>query len=179
MNVPARLQAYLKQRQVEHQVVPHRKVFTAYDLGQTLRVKLEEIAKTLLVKADKQYHLVVLRASDRLDLKKLQKLLVAKKVTIAREQDMAREMKVKPGALTPFGGSHKLPVVVERGLLKAQRALFGSGSFEHAIKMKVKDFLKIESPTLGSFGQKSGLRLQVKTQPVKPSKPSRSKPRPR
>lgn len=166
MKIPAKISQYLKSKQVDHEVVEHRKVFTAYDLGQTLKAKLEEIAKTLLVKADKQYHLIVLRASDRLDLKKLQKVLGAKKVTIAREQDMAREMKVKPGALTPFGGAHKLPVVLERGLLKTKQALFGSGSFEHAVRMKVKDFVKAEQPILGIFGKRSGLKLQVASKPA-------------
>jgi len=173
MSIPAKIATYLKAQKVKHDVVPHRTVFTAYDLGQTLKAKLEEIAKTLLVKADASYHLVVLRASDRLDLGKLKTMLGAKKITIAREQDMAREMKVKPGALTPFGGAHRLPVVVERGLLKARQALFGSGSFEHAIRMKVKDFISIESPKLGSFGLRSGLKLQMKPQAAKrKSKPA-------
>ena len=163
MKIPTKISTYLNQQKVDHEFIPHRTVFTAYDLGQTLKVKLDEIAKTLLIKADKDYHLIVLRASDRLDLKKLQKLLAVKKVSIAREQDMAREMNVKPGALTPFGGAHKLPVVLERGLLKAKQALFGSGSFEHSIRMKVKDFVTTESPRLGVFGMKSGLKLQVKT----------------
>lgn len=162
MNIPAKVVAYLKKAKVSHDVVPHKTVFTAYDLGQTLKTKLEEIAKTLLVKADQTYHLVVLRAADRLDLKKLKTVLGAKKVTIAREQDMARAMKVKPGALTPFAGLHKLGVVVDRGLIKAKAALFGSGSFEHSIRMKVKDYLKLEQPQTGSFSTSSGLKLQVK-----------------
>lgn len=160
--VPSKLATALKTWRVQHEVVPHRTVFTAYDLAQTLRVRLEEIAKTLLVKAGKQYHLVVLRASDRLDLKKLGKLLGANSVSIAREGDMVKTMKVKPGAITPFGSLHGLSVVMERGLLKTKQALFGSGSFEHAVKMSVKDYVKHEQPTVGSFGVGAKLRLQAK-----------------
>lgn len=158
--IPAKLTTYLKANKIIHQVLPHKTVFTAYDLAQTLRYKLEEIAKTLLVKAGSEYRLIVLRASDRLDLKKLQTLLGVSNVKIAREQDMVREMNVKPGAITPFGSIHKLNVVLERGLLKARLALFGSGSFEHAIRMSVKDFVRYERPTVGSFGVSAGLRLQ-------------------
>lgn len=168
MTLPTKVVRYLKNKKVKHEVIPHKTVFTAYDLGQTLRTKLEEIAKTLLVKADRAYHLVVLRASDRLDLKKLQKALGAKNVRIAKEQDMVKELKVKPGAITPFGRLHKLGVIVESRLLKAKDALFGSGSFEHAIRMKVKDFLKLEQATTGSFGAKTDLKLQVK--PAIPAK---------
>lgn len=162
MNVPSKLTTYLDRAKVRYEIVPHRKVFTAYDLGQTLKTKLQEIAKTLLVKTDSAYHLVVLRASDRLDLKKLQKLLGARKMSIASEKDMERELKVRPGALTPFGGSHKLSVAVDRGLARVTQALFSSGSFEHAIRMNVKNFLGLEKPTTGAFAVSAGLKLQVK-----------------
>ncbi len=170
MTIPKKILTYLEQAKVKYDVVPHKTVFTAYDLGQTLKTKLEEIAKTLLVRADATYHLVVLRASDRLDLKKLQKLLAAKNVKIAREQDMARELKVKPGALTPFAGVHKLGLVVDQALTRAKQALFGSGSFEHSIRMKVADWLKLEQPKTGAFSTSAGLKLQVK-----PTRPSRKR----
>ncbi len=173
MALPTKVVNYLKRAKVKHEIVPHKTVFTAYDLGQTLRTKLEEIAKTLLVKADQAYHLVVLRASDRLDLAKLKKILGANQVKIAKEQDMVKEMNVKPGAITPFGSLHKLGVVVENGLLKAKDALFGSGSFEHSIRMKVKDFLNLEQPKTGSFGAKADLKLQVK--PAASSKEPKAK----
>lgn len=167
MTIPKKIRTYLERSKVRYEVVPHKTVFTAYDLGQTLKTKLEGVAKTLLVKADATYHLVVLRASDRLDLKKLQRLLAAKKVKIAREQDMARELKVRPGALTPFAGVHKLGLVVDKALTRAKQALFGSGSFEHSIRMKVADWLKLEQPKTGSFSTSSGLKLQVK--PTRPA----------
>ncbi|MBI4426662.1 MAG: YbaK/EbsC family protein [Candidatus Kerfeldbacteria bacterium] len=170
MKIPTKVAAYLKKAKVAHDVVPHKTVFTAYDLGQTLKTKLENIAKTLLVRVDTTYHLVVLRAADRLDLKKLKAVLGAKQVNIAREQDMAREMKVKPGALTPFGGLHKLGLVVDRNLTKAKTALFGSGSFEHSIRMKVADWLKLERPKTGSFSTSADLKLQVK-----PTRPPRKR----
>lgn len=166
--IPASVKSYLHSQNIRHEVVPHKTVFTAYDLGQTLRVKLDEIVKTLLVKADRQYHLIVLRASDRLDLKKLQKLLQAKSLKIAREQDMVRELNVKPGAITPFGTLHKLSVVMDRALLKAKVAFFGSGSFEHAVRMSVADFVKHERPMVGHFSVSAGLKLQTKPTTPKP-----------
>lgn len=160
--IPARTTKYLDGTKKKYAVHEHKTVFTAYDLGQTLKRKLEEIAKTLLVKADGTYHLVVVRASDRLDITKLGTVLKAKKLTIAKENDMAKTMKVKPGALTPFGGLHKLPVVIDTKLAKAQSVLFGSGSFMHAVEMKVKDFIATERPIIASFSTSAGLKLQVK-----------------
>ncbi|MFH0828677.1 MAG: YbaK/EbsC family protein [Candidatus Kerfeldbacteria bacterium] len=162
MTLPTKTTKYLDSHKVKYETVPHKTVFTAYDLAQTLKTPLEEIAKTLLVKADAVYHLVLLRASDRLDVPKLKKALKVKKLSIANEKDMVRELKVKPGAITPFAGMHKLAVVIDKALAKTKRALFGSGSFEHSIRMRTADFMKMESPATGAFGTSAKLKLQVK-----------------
>lgn len=163
MTIPAKTRSYLVSHKIKHTVVEHKTVLTAYDLAQTTRTPLNEVAKTLLVKADDTYRLVLLRAGDRMDLKKLQKALDARKISIASEKEMANALKVKPGALTPFAGMHKLPAVIDRALTRTTKALFGSGSFEHSISMRVADYVKMEQPTVASFSESAKLKLQVKT----------------
>lgn len=153
MAIPAKVATYLQKAKIKFDVVEHKTVFTVYDLAQTLKIKMNGIVKTLLVKADTEYKLVLLPAHRRLNIDALKKLLGAKKVTIAKESDMAKEMKVKPGALTPFGKLHKLGVVVDKGLLKMQQGLFGAGSFTESIRMKMKDFVKAEEPTVGNISE--------------------------
>ncbi len=153
MPIPAKVINHLKKNKIAFESVAHKTVFTVYDLAQTLKIKMNGIVKTLLVKADTEYKLVLLPAHRRLNLVALKKVLGAKKVTIAKESDMAREMKVKPGALTPFGSLHKLGVVVDKGLLKTQKALFGAGSFTESIRLKMKDYLKVEQPTVGNISE--------------------------
>ncbi|MBI2984370.1 MAG: YbaK/EbsC family protein [Candidatus Kerfeldbacteria bacterium] len=153
MPVPAKVKNYLSKMKIQHRLVPHKTVFTVYDLSQTLKVKLNEIVKTLLVKADQEYKLVLLPAHRRLNLEALKRLLGAKKVSLASEGEMTKMMKVKPGALTPFGQLYKLGVVVDQGLVKAEQMIFGAGSFTESIKMKVKDFLRHEQPTVGRVSE--------------------------
>ncbi len=153
MPIPAKVQNYLKKLKIKNEVVEHKTVFTVYDLAQTLKIKMNTIVKTLLIKADKEYKLVVLPAHRRLNIEAVKKLLGAKKVSIAKESDMAREMKVKPGALTPFGQLHKLGVVVDKGLLKMQKGLFGAGSFTESVRLKIKDYIKAEQPTVGNISE--------------------------
>ncbi|MFH1171259.1 MAG: YbaK/EbsC family protein, partial [bacterium] len=145
MSIPANVTNYLTKAKVQFTVVAHRTVFTAYDLATTLREKLEAIGKTLLVKADMRYVLVVLPANRRLDLAKLKTVLQAKKLSIATEKDMVRELKVKPGALTPFGALHKIEVLADTTLLKTRDLLLGAGSFTESLRMKVKDFVRLEN----------------------------------
>lgn len=71
-------------------------------------------------------------------------MLKVKKVQIAKEGEMKSKFKVKPGAITPFGTIHKAGVLVDKALLRAKDAIFSTGSFTESIRMKVKDFLKLE-----------------------------------
>ena len=154
MPIPKKLLNYLDKNKIKYDILKHRTVYTAYDLAQTMKQKLQEIAKTLLVKVDKQYHLVVIPAHYKLDFGKLKKALKAKKVGIAKEKEMQTKFKVKPGAITPFGTMHKVGVFVDKTLLKTQKAIFGAGSFTESLRMKVKDFLKLEDAETGSVGKK-------------------------
>ncbi|MFZ6035791.1 MAG: aminoacyl-tRNA deacylase [Patescibacteria group bacterium] len=144
MPIPKKVISFLEKNGLPYEVVAHRTVYTAYDLAQTLKAKLQEIAKTLLVKVDREYFLVIVPAHYKLDVSKVKKLFRAKKVSIASEGEMKRKFKVKPGAMTAFGTVHTVGVVMDKALLKAQKVLFGAGSFTESVRMKVKDFIKLE-----------------------------------
>ncbi len=154
MAIPKKILNHLEKNKIKHNIVEHKTVYTAYDLAQTTKQKLQEIAKTLLVKADKEYYLVVIPAHYKLDLAKLKKLLKAKKVSIAKEREMKNKFKVKPGAITPFGTVHKVGVVVDNALKRVRQALFSAGSFTESIRMKVKDFVELEEAQTGTVAKR-------------------------
>lgn len=152
--ISKKLLNYLDKVKVSYKTVKHKTVYTAYDVAQTLKAKLSEVAKTLVVKADKAYVLIVLPASHRLDLKKLKKILKAKKVEIAKEKVMSTVFKIKPGAITPFGALYKVPVFVDKALLKAKKIIASAGTYEDSVIMTAKNFIKAVKGTMGDFGKK-------------------------
>jgi len=154
MAIPKKLLNHLDKNKVKYEVLSHKTVYTAYDAAQTMKRKLQEIAKTLLIKVDKQYFLVVIPAHYNLDLVKVKKFFKAKKVQIAKEKEMKTKFKVKPGAITPFGSIHNVEVLVDKAFLKMKDAIFGAGSFTESLNMKVKDFLKVEEAKTGNIGKK-------------------------
>ena len=154
MAIPKKLLNYLDKSRVGYKIVRHKKVYTAYDAAQTLKVKLGEIAKTLVVKADKLYVLAVLPASHKLDLGKLKKVLKAKKIEIAKEKVMKAIFKVKPGAITSFGELHKVQVYLDKTLLKAKKIIASAGTYEDSVVMTAKNFLKAAKGVIGDFGKK-------------------------
>jgi len=164
--LPAKLVKYLEGAGVKHEILEHKTVYTALDVAATMKKKMNEIAKSLLVKADKDYFLVLLPADYNLDFKKLAVCLglytgkKVKAVKIPSEKIMTKALKVKAGAMSAFGGLHKLPVVMDKGLKKAKKVVFASGSFDHSVEMAVKDFAKLENAVLGSFGVKKKIKKQ-------------------
>ncbi|MDD4607040.1 MAG: YbaK/EbsC family protein [Patescibacteria group bacterium] len=144
----------LNEHKIKYEIKEHKTVFTAYDLAQTLKIKPKEITKTLVIKADKNYILVVLGGDQKLDFTKLKKIIGAKKVSIATEKDMVKQFKIKPGAITPFGILYKTPVYLEKKLIQNPKLLLQSGNFNQSLRLTTKDFVKLIEPVSGSFGIK-------------------------
>ncbi len=176
MAIPAKTKQYLDKKMAKYEAIAHKTVYTAYDAAQTLRRELKEIAKSLLVAADKAYIIAVVPANMRLDLGKLKKALKAKKVFIPGEKVMVKVFKVKPGTITAFGGLHQVEVWVDKNLLKTKEVILSAGSFTDSIRMKVKDFIEMEQAKLASFAKSGGYKLQVKKKKAKPKKITKKRP---
>ena len=169
---PEKLMKYLEAAGIPHEVISHRTVYTAYDTAATMKKKLNEIAKSILVKADKDYWLIVLPADENVDFKKLGAFLkkVNKKeikmIKIPGEKIVTELLNLKNQTVGAFGKLHNLPVAVEKNLVKAKKAIFSSGDFNNSVQMKVNDFIKLENALLGSFGVKKKIKL-IKTSRIK------------
>lgn len=175
MAVAKPLLKYLDKAEIKYEIVPHKKVYTAYDLAQTLGEKLDGIAKTLLVKVelpkvDKKgtYYILVIPASYRANFQKVRKQLKAKKVEMAVEKTL-KKLGLNPGAITPFGGYHKLEILLDKALLKVKKVLVSAGAHTEALRVKVKDLHEKENATLGQFGDKAKLKLQKVVKKAKKS----------
>jgi len=167
MAIPKKLLNHLDKNKIKYDVLEHKTVYTAYDLAQTMKRKLQEIAKTVLIKADKSYYLVVVPAHYKLDFAKIKKLLKVKKIKIAKEGEMKTKFKVKPGAITPFGTIHKVGVVVDKSLLKVRDVIFGAGSFTESIVMKPKDFMELEDAQKAAIGKRDKSKKDPKPKVIK------------
>lgn len=153
--IPAKVKKFLDQNKVKYQVLKHRTVYTAYDLAQTLKKKLNEVVKALVIKLDKGHAIVLLPASHQVDFKALKKALGAKKVDIDKENVMTKLFKVKPGAISAIHGPlNKIPVYVDKAVLKAQKVVAQAGSFEESLHLKAKDLIKVVGGKLVKFSRK-------------------------
>ncbi len=173
MPIPKNVKKYLDKKMAKYDTIAHKTVYTAYDAAQTLKKELKEIAKSLLITADKAYIIAVVPAHMRLDLGKLKQALKVKKISIPNEKVMLKIFKVKPGTMTAFGGLHQVEVWVDKSLLKTKEIILSAGSFTDSVRMKAKDFIEIEQAKLANFAKAGGYKLQTK--PKKKSKKTNKK----
>jgi len=153
MSTSKKVLKHLDDKNVKYEIIPHKKVYTALDAAATLKVKLEEIAKSLVIKADTSYYLLILASNKNVNLAKLKKALKAKKVVIPKEADLVKAFKIRPGSLTGFGSIHKIPVILDKGFEKVNQAIFSGGSLVESVKLKVADYAKLEEPIRHLFSE--------------------------
>jgi prolyl-tRNA editing enzyme YbaK/EbsC (Cys-tRNA(Pro) deacylase) len=164
-NFPQALVKYLESKKIDPKILEHKTVYTAIDAANTLKRKLDEIVKSLLVKADNNYYIVCLPANQNLDFDKIKKAIekVAgvkiKTIRIPTEEMMKNLLKLRNEGMSAFGGFHELPVIAEKKLEKLKKAVFATGSFNHSVEMRTKDFIKLENAVLASFGINKKVKL--------------------
>lgn len=173
MALPKKLEAFLRESGKKFELIEHRTVYTAFDAAATMQVPLSEVVKVLLIKTDKPIHgfqksfvLACLAANRNIDFSKLaravnlyiqrvtpqgDRLVRVKKVEIPKENVMAKVFKVSPGSMHPYGPVYKVPVCVDRSVMKQAYGYFPGGSFTLSIKMKTADFVLLTAAHIGSF----------------------------
>lgn len=176
--LPLALIKYLEANGVNPKILEHKTVYTAFDAANTLKRKLDEIVKSLLIKADNYYYVACLPASKNLDFKKIKQAIEKaagvkiKAVTIPSEKVMTGLLKLRGEGMSAFGSFHKLPVILDKNITNLKKAVFASGSFNHSVEMEVKDFLELEKAILANFG----INKKVKLIKKRPSSPLKMKP---
>lgn len=171
MAISKKILDHLNLNKVKFNVVEHKKVFTAFDLAQTLGEKLEKIGKSLLVQVElpalkkkgKNYFVLVLPASYRVDFEKVKKVLKATKVEMVPEK-VFKKLGIEPGAMIPFGSLHKAEVLMDKALLKARDTIFSAGNFTESLRLKTKDLHKLENALVAAIG------VKIKSKPAKKAK---------
>lgn len=154
MPIPKKLIKFLERSKTKYEAIRHRTVYTAYDKSATLRIPQKIIGKTLAVKLDRNFALVLIPANRNLENAKLKKLVNAtrkkigekaiKAIDFATEAWLKNNLKgVKVGAIPPFGNLWGLPIFIDRSLLNNPKIIINAGDYNWSIKMSSANFKKL------------------------------------
>jgi Ala-tRNA(Pro) deacylase len=147
MSVAKRLKEYLEQNHVTYSHCTHRMAYTAQEVAAAQHVPGQNMAKTVVLKADDQYVMVVLPAPLKLDLEMLRRKLPFGRLELASEKDLAwLFMDSELGAMPPFGNLYNLPVFVDQSLAVRQEIVFNAGTHMDTIQMPYDDFERLVHP---------------------------------
>lgn len=136
----------LNKNSVEYELFEHEPVRTSEDASKVRGTALKEAAKSMLVKVNSGYFLLVLRADKKINWKKAKELLNAKKIRFATDSEAEEVTGSKPGSLNPFGNLIGIETYFDTHLSNSKYLFLNPGSVEHTIKIRTKDLFRLVKP---------------------------------
>jgi len=151
-----KLYKLLDERKIPYKLYPHSEVHDAQHLAEVLRIPGRNVAKTVMLYADRGYVcvLVVLPATARVDLELVSKCLGGAEVRLATQAEIAAHCpECEYGVLPPCGSSLGMKTIVDQSLAQHEDLFFQGCSRQEAIRMKYNDFISLERPLVTSIAQ--------------------------
>lgn len=158
MSIAKRVKDCLEENRVPYTHCTHRLAYTAQEVAAAQHVPGREMAKTLVLKTDSQFAMVVLPAVMKLNMKTLRDELPFGHVELATEAEFASLFPDSElGAMAPFGNLYNMPVYVDKSLAEDQEIVFNAGTHVDTIRMKYADLERLVQPKTIN----AGIRLEM------------------
>jgi len=147
-----KLRDFLDAEKVKYVTITHSPAFTAQEIAAAAHIPGKEMAKTVMVKVDREMAMVVLPASMKVDFNRLLDATGAQEVDLAREREF-RDMfpDCELGAMPPFGNLFGLRTFVAEELTEDEEIAFNAGSTTEVIKLAYRDFERLVKPRVLPF----------------------------
>ena len=140
----AQLVEILRERDLEFELLPHRRTFTAAGEARALGVLPQDTAKTVIVKAGDAHVRAVVPASRRLDTEKLAAVVGTPTATALTEAELGRTYpEFELGAVPPFGGRQEDGVVVDSALANCEYVVLEAGVHDTSLRLRTRDLIGV------------------------------------
>jgi len=153
MSMPRWIPTSLEHEHVPFQVRRHGPCFTAQEVAAAEHISGHRLAKAVVVKADDKLAVVVVPASQQLDLSAVRSSLGATHCRLATEQEIAEKFSdCEVGAIPPLRHWEGVPLLADARIMQMHGPLvFQAGTHEDAIEMSCDDWQRITQPASGRF----------------------------
>jgi Ala-tRNA(Pro) deacylase len=147
MAIMKKLKAILDDAKVPYEVYNHALAYTAQEIAAKQHLSGNELAKVVMIEADEQLVMAVVRGNDKIALHMVEDSLDARHARLATEDEfIARFPECEIGAMPPFGNLFGLKVYVDPALAKDEFIYFNAGNHVQTVRLKYQDFAKIVQP---------------------------------
>ncbi|HKH42328.1 MAG TPA: YbaK/EbsC family protein [Solirubrobacterales bacterium] len=137
--------SHLDQQGMGYEVVEHDLAFTAAAEARAAGQEPANAVKSVLLRDLEGYELVVIQASDRLDLHKVREQLGESRseLRLASEEEMDADFpQFELGALPPLGEMLPAPEIVDRRVLDHDRVLCNAGDHTHSLLLDPREIVR-------------------------------------
>jgi Ala-tRNA(Pro) deacylase len=148
-----RLRSLLDNKGVAYEVLPHAPVYTSEEAAAVRGTSLSSGAKALICKADERFVMFVLPADRKLASKEVRKREGIKSLRFASREEVQQITGLTPGSIPPFGSLFGLATCCDERLAQEPRINFNAGDHSISISMAYQDYVAVEQPRLGSYGE--------------------------
>lgn len=149
-----RLKKFLDENDVKFVTTSHSQAFTAQEVAAAAHVPGKQVAKTVMVKMDGEFAMVVLPATERVDVERLKAVTGTREVALASEEEFSGLFpNCELGAMPPFGNLWDLTVFVDEHLREDEQISFNAGTHTELMKLSYSDFERLVSPVVASLAE--------------------------
>lgn len=145
--------SFLEKQRCVFERVPHQTAYSAQRVAQALHVSGDEVAKTVLLRADdgSKFVVAVLPANRQIDLPAASRLVGAKLHLATELEIAARCPDCEFGVLPPFGSRYGIRTIVDSSLAADENIYFDAKTHSEAVRMSFADYRVLEDPLIGPF----------------------------
>jgi Ala-tRNA(Pro) deacylase len=140
MAVAETVQTFLDQHSVKYDLVPHPHTGSSHETAEAAHVREDHIAKAVIVKDAAGYAMVVVPASNWVDVEHLRKEL-NRDVHLVTEDELAKLFSdCEAGAVPPLGPAYGVETFLDQSLISLANVYFEAGDHEQLVHMAGDDF---------------------------------------
>lgn len=142
----------LAERGVDFTELHHNEAYTAQQMAQREHVTGHRVAKVVGVMADGQPYELIVPASRRLDLQRVQEFLRCRECRLATELELSEHFgDCEVGAIPALRHWQGVDVLMDFSMKVHGDIVFQGGTHCDAVRMNFDDWFDIVQPRVGSF----------------------------
>ena len=153
MNVVDSIKELLEKNKVNYKYFEHEPTPTSEIAAKVRGVDLATGAKAMILRFNGNFCMCVLRATEKIDFKKMKKILDTGSVSFATAEEVKTVTNCIPGGVPPFGNLFKIPVYADKQIFDNEIINFNAGTQTQSIQMKAEDWKKVVNPIIEEFAQ--------------------------
>lgn len=153
MNAYKEVTEFFDKASVNYDIYEHDPVVTVDEADKQLGRPTDQGIKALLLKVEDGFVLCAVRGSNKLDYKKLRKILGIRKLRFATPEEVVEIMGVEIGACYPLGNIIGVPMLVDETLQENEYVVFSPGVHTKHIGMNWSEYKRAVNPRLVDLKQ--------------------------